>query len=217
MNKGLIAVLTALAILAGYGMIATSGPPGSGAQKGAATWKDPEGLVPVKGSKAPTEQTEVATFAAGCFWGVEQEFREEKGVLATAVGYSGGRTERPTYEQVCTNTTGHAESVRLRFDPKVTTYEKLLKLFWELHDPTTKNRQGPDFGSQYRSVIFYNSPQQKQAAIASRDALNGSGELKNPIVTEIVPAAPFWKAEEYHQQYVEKGGQSACRRRKGGS
>ncbi len=172
------------------------------------------GLRPVKGVMAPPK-VEVASFACGCFWGVEAEFRKEPGVVSTAVGYSGGHTKNPDYKLVCGDTTGHAETVRVTYDPKKTSYDKLLKLFWELHDPTTPNQAGPDFGSQYRSVIFYHSEAQKAAAIKSRDALQRSGELSGKIVTEIVPAQDFTLAEEYHQQYVEKGGRAVCHRRKG--
>jgi len=162
--------------------------------------------------QAPRElpPTEVAAFAAGCFWGVEAEFRKEPGVVATAVGYSGGHTEHPTYREVCSDTTGHAETVMVEYDPRKVSYQHLLDVFWNLHDPTTKNRQGPDVGEQYRSVIFTFSPEQKAQAIASRDRLAQSGELKDPIVTEILPAMPFTPAEPYHQQYVEKGGFASC-------
>jgi len=154
--------------------------------------------------------TEKATFAAGCFWGVEAAFRQIDGVVSTAVGYSGGRTENPTYEQVCSDTTGHAESVLVEFDPAKAEYEQLLEVFWNNHDPTTRNRQGPDFGSQYRSTIFYHNDAQREAAERSRDALTASGRLSRPIVTEIVPAATFYRAEEYHQQYLEKRGLGSC-------
>ena len=173
-----------------------------------------KGFFRTKGSPAKPLNTQLAGFAAGCFWGVEQEFRQQKGVVATAAGYSGGHTKNPTYEEVCSHTTGHAETVMIEYDPKVITYPKLLKLFWDLHDPTTLNRQGPDEGDQYRSAIFYFTPEQKAAAIASRDQLQKSGELTDPIVTQIVPSATFTKAEEYHQQYVEKGGVAYCNRRK---
>jgi peptide-methionine (S)-S-oxide reductase len=163
---------------------------------------------------APATRVEVATFAAGCFWGVEDEFRKTKGVLATAVGYSGGRTKSPTYEAVCNGDTGHAEAVRVEYDPSVVTYAQLVELFWSIHDPTTPNRQGPDYGEQYRSVIFYHSEEQKAQAIASRDRLAKSGELPAKIVTEIIPAAEFTNAEGYHQQYVEKGGAASCHRRR---
>jgi peptide-methionine (S)-S-oxide reductase len=158
----------------------------------------------------PPAKTELAAFSAGCFWGVENEFRKVPGVIATAAGFSGGHTPHPTYEEVCRGDTGHAETVKVEFDPKVVSYEKLLDLFWSLHDPTTRNRQGPDVGEQYRSVIFYFSEAQKKAALATRDRLQKSGDLDAPIVTEIVPAAPFTLAEDYHQQYVEKGGHASC-------
>ncbi|WP_255336940.1 peptide-methionine (S)-S-oxide reductase MsrA [Methanosarcina sp. KYL-1] len=154
----------------------------------------------------PGEGLEKATFAAGCFWGIEAAFRQLKGVVATAVGYTGGHFENPTYEYVCTDKTGHAEAVRVIFDPAVVSYEALLDVFWQVHDPTTKNRQGPDVGSQYRSVIFYHSEEQKAAAFASREKLEKSGVFKDPIVTEIVPVSAFYMAEDYHQQYFEKKG-----------
>ena len=140
-----------------------------------------------------------ATFAAGCFWGVEAAFRTLPGVLDVVVGYTGGSTENPTYEEVCTDETGHAEAVRVEYDPKKITYEQLLEFFFTIHDPTTRNRQGPDIGSQYRSVIFYHTPEQERAARAC---------IKGKIVTEVVPAGPFYKAEEYHQRYHEKHGGS---------
>ncbi len=151
-----------------------------------------------------------ATFAAGCFWGVEDIFRKQEGVVNTQVGYTGGHTEEPTYEQVCADTTGHAEAVELEFDPAVVSYEKLLEVFWNMHDPTTLNRQGPDFGSQYRSAIFYHNPEQKQLAEASREQLSASGRYQKVIVTEIIAAGPFYRAEEYHQQYFEKRGGGSC-------
>ncbi len=154
----------------------------------------------------PGDGLEKATFAAGCFWCIEEAFRQVKGVVATAVGFSGGRFERPTYEQVCTLDTGHAEAVRVIFDPKVVSYKTLLEVFWKIHDPTTKDRQGPDIGKQYRSVIFYHSEEQKVAALASKEKLEKSGAFRNPIVTEIVPVAEFYMAEQYHQQYYEKKG-----------
>lgn len=149
---------------------------------------------------------EKATFAAGCFWGVEEAFRSFKGVVSTTVGYSGGTTDHPVYEEVSTGRTGHAESVEVTFDPAVVTYEELLDLFWEVHDPTTPNRQGPDIGSQYRSVIFYHNDQQKEAAEASKEWLERSKKYRRTIVTEIVPASPFYPAEEYHQGYLRKRG-----------
>lgn len=153
---------------------------------------------------------EKATFAAGCFWGVEAAFRQAKGVVSTAVGYTGGSFENPTYKQVCSGKTGHAEAVEVEYDPSQVSYEGLLNVFWEIHDPTTLNRQGPDIGAQYRSAIFFHTPEQKVAAIASKERLQHSGRYKNPVVTEIVPASEFYRAEDYHQQYFEKRG-SACR------
>ena len=151
-----------------------------------------------------------ATFAAGCFWGVEAAFREVEGVVSTSVGYTGGSTENPTYEEVCTDRTGHAEAVEVVYDPEVVSYDELLDFFWSIHDPTTKNRQGPDVGSQYRSAIFYHTPQQEAAARASKARLQQSGKHRRPVVTEIAPASTFWRAEEYHQRYLEKRGQASC-------
>ena len=155
--------------------------------------------------------TEKASFAAGCFWGVEAEFRNVPGVVDAAVGYTGGKTAKPTYEDVCSGETGHAEAVDVEFDPAKVTYDRLLEVFWENHDPTTRNRQGPDVGSQYRSAIFFHTPEQKAAADASRDMLSACGRYKRPVVTEIVPASTFWRAEEYHQRYLEKRGQAHCK------
>ncbi|HOD67553.1 MAG TPA: peptide-methionine (S)-S-oxide reductase MsrA [candidate division Zixibacteria bacterium] len=152
-----------------------------------------------------------ATFGAGCFWGVEAAFRQLKGVRATAVGYAGGHTVYPTYKQVCSDTTGHAEVVQVEYDPTEVTYEDLLRVFWDCHDPTQVNRQGPDIGSQYRSVIFYETPEQETAARKSREELEKSGRFERPIATSIEPISSFWKAEDYHQQYLEKRGLSTCR------
>jgi peptide-methionine (S)-S-oxide reductase len=151
---------------------------------------------------------EKATFAAGCFWGVEATFRATPGVLSTRAGYTGGEVENPTYKQVCTDRTGHAEAVEVTFDPAKVSYETLLKIFWENHDPTTLNRQGPDWGSQYRSAIFFHSPEQEKAARAS--VAEAQQSHKRPIVTQIVPAVAFWEAEDYHQQYLEKRGMASC-------
>ncbi len=151
-----------------------------------------------------------ATFGAGCFWGVEATFRETPGVTQTAVGYEGGIKENPTYQDVCTDRTGHAEVVEVEFDPAKVSYEALLKIFFENHDPTTKNRQGPDIGAQYRSAVFYHTPEQKAASEQMKAALDAQGVFKRPIVTEIVPAQTFYRAEEYHQQYLEKRGLSTC-------
>jgi peptide-methionine (S)-S-oxide reductase len=147
-----------------------------------------------------------ATFGAGCFWDVEAAFRKVEGVLSTTVGYSGGSFKGPTYEDVCTGTTGHAEVVEVEYDPVKVSYDKLLKVFWEIHNPTTMNRQGPDVGTQYRSAIFFHNAEQKAAAEASKERLQSNGHYKNPIVTEITAASKFYEAEEYHQQYVEKRG-----------
>ena len=155
--------------------------------------------------------TEKATFAAGCFWGVEAAFRQVPGVLDAAVGYSGGGFPNPTYEDVCTGRTGHAESVQVEFDPARVSYYQLLEVFWENHDPTTLNRQGPDVGSQYRSAIFVEGPEQEKAAKESKDRLEKSGRFRRPIVTEIAPAQTFWRAEDYHQRYLEKRGLAHCK------
>jgi len=149
---------------------------------------------------------EKGTFAAGCFWGAEEAFRQVKGVVSTAVGYTGGSFKDPTYKDVCSGKTGHAEAVEIEYDPSLVSYEELLSVFWENHDPTTLNRQGPDIGTQYRSAIFFHTPEQKAAAIASKENLQKSGRYKNPISTEIAPASQFYRAEDYHQQYVEKRG-----------
>jgi peptide-methionine (S)-S-oxide reductase len=153
---------------------------------------------------------EKATFGAGCFWGVEATFREVKGVVSTQVGYAGGRTEHPTYQEVCADSTGHAEVVEVTFDPAQAIYDDLLTLFWNCHDPTQFNRQGPDYGSQYRSVIFCHSPEQEQSARVTREREDLSGRHRRRIVTEIVPASTFWRAEEYHQQYLAKRGSGSC-------
>src|ERR1700680_2197136 len=154
---------------------------------------------------------EKATFGAGCFWGVEAAFRQVKGVTSTAVGYMGGTLKNPSYEDVCTDKTGHAEVVQVEFDPSQVSYEELLRVFWENHDPTTLNRQGPDVGTQYRSAIFFHTPEQQAAALASQQELERTGAYKRPIVTAITPAGAFYRAEDYHQQYLEKRGQASCR------
>lgn len=154
--------------------------------------------------------TETAIFGAGCFWGVEQAFRQLEGVISTAVGYSGGTRANPTYEEVCSDQTGHAEVVQVVFDPAQASLEHLLEIFWNCHDPTTPNRQGPDVGSQYRSAIFFHGPQQEQQARASKQKLEESGRFNRPIVTEITAASIFYRAEEYHQQYLAKRGRSSC-------
>lgn len=154
---------------------------------------------------------EKATFAAGCFWGVEAVFRQVEGVTATRVGYTGGDFRNPTYKDVCSDTTGHAEAVDVEYDASRVTYEELLEVFWENHDPTTPNRQGPDVGTQYRSAVFFHTPEQEAAAKASKERLQRSGRYKRPIVTEIIPASEFYPAEDYHQQYLEKRGLAHCR------
>ena len=151
-----------------------------------------------------------ATFGAGCFWGVEETFRQIPGVLATAVGYSGGKLANPTYEDVCSDETGHAEVVEVDYDPKVVPYDRLLDVFWASHNPTQLNRQGPDVGTQYRSAIFFHDAEQEKAARASKERLAASGKFARPIVTEISPAQPFWRAEDYHQRYFEKRGGGSC-------
>jgi peptide-methionine (S)-S-oxide reductase len=154
---------------------------------------------------------EKATFAAGCFWGIEKTFRNIDGVLSTAVGYTGGSTEDPTYEDVCSGETGHAEAVEIEFDPEKVSYRELLDVFWDIHDPTTLNRQGPDIGTQYRSAVFYHTPEQKALVEESVALLEGSGSFMDPVVTEITPASTFYRAEEYHQRYLEKRGLPGCR------
>jgi peptide-methionine (S)-S-oxide reductase len=156
------------------------------------------------------EKLQIATFAAGCFWGVEAFFRQLPGVKSTRVGYTGGNKENPTYEDVCSDRTGHAEAVEVSYDPQTVPYNKLLEVFWENHDPTQVDRQGPDIGSQYRSVIFYQDETQRIAAEQSRKALEASGKFAKPIATQILPAETFYEAEDYHQQYLEKRGLSTC-------
>ena len=151
-----------------------------------------------------------ATFVAGCFWGVEHAFRQIDGVMDAVVGYAGGTTENPTYAEVCAHGTGHAEVVQVEYDPDRVSYEQLLDAFWEMHDPTQLNRQGPDVGTQYRSVIFFYTPEQEAAANASKARLEASGAHQGPIATVIEPAPTFWRAEEHHQRYLEKNGTDAC-------
>jgi peptide-methionine (S)-S-oxide reductase len=153
---------------------------------------------------------EKATFGAGCFWGVEAAFRQVPGVTATRVGYLGGTFKNPTYHDVCSGKTGHAEVVEVSYDPERVSYEALLRVFWENHDPTQLNRQGPDHGEQYRSAIFFHSPEQQATAIASKQSLEAAGRYRKPIVTQVAPATEFWQAEDYHQQYLEKRGLAAC-------
>jgi peptide-methionine (S)-S-oxide reductase len=155
-------------------------------------------------------ETRKATFGAGCFWGVEVAFRQVEGVVATAVGYEGGSYQNPSYQDVCTGHTGHAEVVEVTYDPARASYDDLLDVFWTHHDPTTLNRQGPDHGTQYRSAIFYHDDAQRIAAEASKERWNQSGRFRGPIVTEIGPASTFYRAEEYHQRYLEKHGLASC-------
>ncbi len=180
-------------------------PPGE-AKDMKPTTTEPASTVPQK----PIAKTESAMFGAGCFWGVEARFRKVPGVVDAAVGYSGGKTKNPTYKDVCTDTTGHAEVVKVDFDPAKVTYAHLVETFFKLHDPTQLNRQGPDYGSQYRSAIFFYSPEQEKTAREIRDRLEKSGKYKRPIVTQIERAAEFYRAEEYHQQYLFKRGMDSC-------
>jgi peptide-methionine (S)-S-oxide reductase len=162
-------------------------------------------------SQNKSKTLQLATFAAGCFWGVEESFRKVKGVKSTMVGYTGSLWAKPRYRDVCTDLTGHAEAIQLQYDPEEVTYEELLKLFWSIHNPTTRNRQGPDVGAQYRSVIFYHTPEQELSARRSIEELEKSGRfLRNRIVTEIVPATTFYKAEKYHQKYYQRRGGGSC-------
>lgn len=151
-----------------------------------------------------------ATFAAGCFWGIEEIFRQLNGVTQTRVGYSGGHTKNPTYKEVCKDTTGHAEAVEVEYDPNIITYETLVMTFFDNHNPTTKNRQGPDIGSQYRSIIFYHSPEEEKIAHKIKDKLEKSKKFRHAIVTEIIPAKEFYPAEDYHQRYLQKRGAAHC-------
>ncbi len=153
---------------------------------------------------------EQATFGAGCFWGVEAAFAELAGVVATSVGYMGGTLENPTYQDVCTDRTGHAEVVHIEFDPAKISYEQLLAKFFQVHDPTQFNRQGPDYGTQYRSVIFFHTAEQERAARQAVEALQASGRLPRKVVTQVVPASTFWRAEDYHQKYLQRRGLAHC-------
>lgn len=169
----------------------------------------PATINPSLNQKVDPMKLKQATFAAGCFWGVESAFRKVPGVVNTEVGYTGGRTDKPTYEDVCTDATGHAEAVRVTYDPSKVSYAELLDAFWTSHDPTTVDRQGPDVGNQYRSAIFFHDPEQEQTARASLKEVDESGAFRRKIVTQIVPAGPFFRAEEYHQQYFERRGAGA--------
>ena len=160
--------------------------------------------------KSNKNNTQLTTFAAGCFWGVEYKFSQIKGVISTSVGYTGGNLKNPSYEDVCSDETGHAEAVQVEYNPSKVSYEELLKVFWNLHDPTQWHKQGPDVGSQYRSAIFYHNEAQRKSAIASKEKLEKSGKYKKPVVTEIVPAKEFYPAEEYHQKYWLKNKNFVC-------
>lgn len=157
------------------------------------------------------DEFEKATFGAGCFWGVEDVLRKLGGVIDTQVGYAGGDFDHPSYQDVCSGVTGHAEVVEVIYNPEIISYTDLLDIFWNIHDPTTLNRQGPDIGTQYRSVIFYHNSKQEELALESKKSLEDSGRYEREIVTEIQPAGTFWRAEEYHQQYIEKTGRKSCR------
>jgi len=168
-------------------------------------------IMPTHKSKKQAKTSEFATFAAGCFWGVEEAFRQVPGVIETSVGYMGGKMDNPTYKDVCTNTTGHAEVIQVTFDPNMISYDYLLDIFWTNHNPTTKNRQGLDIGTQYRSAIFFHSKNQEKQALASKAALEKSDVWHGKkIVTEIIPASTFWKAEDYHQKYLMKRHLTSC-------
>jgi peptide-methionine (S)-S-oxide reductase len=172
-----------------------------------------DGHEPANGSPTTdrTTPTATATFAAGCFWGVEAAFRQVPGVVSTMVGYTGGTRDNPSYRKVCTGRTGHAEAVQVVYDPQRISYDDLLAVFWDNHDPTTPNRQGPDVGTQYRSAVFVHDDDQRASATRSKEQLEAAGRFRRPIVTEVAPASEFWPAEDYHQQYLEKRGLSTCR------
>lgn len=198
MRVSVVAATVALMLLAGC-----QGPDGQTARK--------ENVSAMSTAGAKSEVvTEKAMFGAGCFWGVESRFMAVPGVVSTAVGYSGGKTDHPTYKQVCGDGTGHAEVVYVEYDPQKVSYEQLLEVFWANHDPTQVNRQGPDVGTQYRSVIFYYTPEQERIALASKERLGLSGKHQRPIATEVTKAGPFWRAEEYHQKYLQKRGLDSC-------
>jgi len=192
-----------IVLVLGVALLLASSVLGSGPSAG-----DKKAGSPVEAGEEGTMKK--ATFAAGCFWGIESAFRAVDGVTSTQVGYIGGETENPNYREVCTALTGHAEAVEVTYDPRRVKYEDLLTLFWKIHDPTQHNRQGPDVGSQYRSAIFFHDTGQEKAARASREALEKSDQFKGEIATEVVPAARFYRAEEYHQQYLEKRGRGSC-------
>jgi peptide-methionine (S)-S-oxide reductase len=212
-----IGVLGGLAV--GIAMLVLTRPARLSADRRAPAWSESEARRRMMGTSAIPPATEnpakakpmkKATFGAGCFWGVEATFRRVPGVIDAAVGYAGGHTVDPTYKEVCTDRTGHAEVVQVEYDPSRVSYARLLDVFWSSHDPTQVNRQGPDFGTQYRTVIFYHDDEQKAEAEASKKWLDESGRFSRPIATQIVPAGPFDRAEEYHQRYLEKRGLENC-------
>lgn len=210
MHRTTVRDLLAVSALAGVAVTLVSagaGCPGWLSRTTGAAEREPQTSAT---QNAEGRTMETATFGAGCFWGVEAKFRRVDGVTDTAVGYSGGHAADPTYEQVCTGRTGHAEVVKVTFDPGRVTYAELLEEFWECHDPTQRDRQGPDIGTQYRSLILYHSPEQERVARESLKARQDSGEYRRPIATEITAAGPFWRAEEYHQRYLEKRGLETC-------
>lgn len=207
MNSWMCGLFSLLVVMTAGGLVGCTGAEGEPVASASGGTAATEATATETGpSTRPAVKTETAVFGAGCFWGVESTFRKVPGVLDTEVGYAGGTTERPTYEQVCSERTGHAEVVRVEFDPAKVGYEKLLEIFFENHDPTTLNRQGPDYGEQYRSVVFVHSPEQERLATAEKARRDASGDYVGPIVTAIQPAVPFWPAEGYHQQYFEKQG-----------
>lgn len=207
--KELIVVVTVLALVACLPDILAGDKNRSKEEGKPADKKKPEEKN--AGQTADPNRCETATFSAGCFWHVQLTFDQMPGVISTMVGYTGGRIKNPTYKQVCYDRTGHAEAVQIVYDPNQVSYEKLLEVFWGIHDPTTPNRQGPDVGSQYRAAVFYHNDGQRKAAIESKTKLAKSGKFKRPIVTRIEPASVFYKAEEYHQKYLEKQGVKSCR------
>jgi peptide-methionine (S)-S-oxide reductase len=203
----LIVVLASLSVI--WAVMTVQATAGSSTLKIASTIRPGSGRLTTQPATDPANSggsvsTKRAMFAAGCFWGTEATFRAVEGVTGTAVGYCGGSTDNPTYEDVCSDQTGHAETVMIEYDPSIVSYDKLLDIFWKNHDPTTLNRQGPDVGTQYRSVIFFFDDDQRKAAEASKQKLAASGKYARPITTSIEPAKTFWPAEEYHQQYFEK-------------
>jgi peptide-methionine (S)-S-oxide reductase len=211
-TSAFVSTLRALALLALVALLAAcgGGAPTTGADAAAGSASTGAVAAPSPSGEAPEGATTLATFAAGCFWGIEARFAAIPGVVDAVVGYTGGTTADPSYEDVCSGTTGHAEAVRLQYDPDVVSYEQLVTAFFAMHDPTTEDRQGPDVGSQYRSAIFFHTPQQEATARTLALRLAQSGAYDDPIVTEIVPAGAFWRAEEYHQDYYEPQGIEAC-------